>query len=269
MDHFLIINADDFGLTSGVNRGILETHTKGVVTSTSLMVNTPGFDEAVEFAQSTPSLGVGFHFNLTTGKPLTQNRTDIASLVDDSGHFRPLEPGISPKWHKVDVQRELEHQWQQIKKTKLMITHIDTHHYIQRFPQVYEPLSALARNQGIALRHTFVIHPILADDPPISGFHSNRSTLPFDHPKTTDYFIGDEYYEADGIERIKQHLQHLQWGVTELNCHPGYIDEPLKQLSSWLKEREKERVLFKRKKLREEIRSRNIRLINYRQINKN
>jgi predicted glycoside hydrolase/deacetylase ChbG (UPF0249 family) len=67
----LIVNADDFGLSPGVNRGILEAHEKRIVTSTSLMANTPGFDDAVRLARSAPDLGVGFHFNLTYGVPLS------------------------------------------------------------------------------------------------------------------------------------------------------------------------------------------------------
>lgn len=264
MNDYLIINADDFGLTPGVNRGILKAHRKGIVTSTSLMVNTPGFDEAVEFAQRTPSLGVGFHFNLTTGQPLTPTLEQIPSLVDDNGFFRSFHPGLTPNWQQNEVQIELEYQWQRIQQTDLPITHIDSHHYIQRFPQVYKPLSTLAHKQGIPMRHTFAIQPV--SQPSVTGFHSDRSALPIDHPKTTDYFIGDEYFHIDGMKRILRHLHQLQPGVTELNCHPGYVDHLLKHLSSWLQEREKELDRFTSKPLREEIKSRNIRLINYHQL---
>ncbi|HOI45659.1 MAG TPA: ChbG/HpnK family deacetylase, partial [Candidatus Aminicenantes bacterium] len=80
----VIVNADDFGLCQGVNRGIVLAHQKGILTSATLMANMPGFDEAVEMARDHPRLGVGVHLNLLRGEPVTPAR-DVASLVRADG----------------------------------------------------------------------------------------------------------------------------------------------------------------------------------------
>ena len=82
----LIVNADDFGLTNGVNRAIIEGHTRGAITSATLMANMPAFDAAVRLAKDHPSLGVGLHFNITQGRPVA-DASRVGSLIDDSGEF--------------------------------------------------------------------------------------------------------------------------------------------------------------------------------------
>ena len=102
------MNADDFGLCGDVTRGILDAHRNGQVSSTTLMVNTPGTEEAVEAAAEHPDLGIGLHFNLTEGRPLTT----VPSLVDADGQFllrgellrRTFRRRIDPD----DVTRELD-----------------------------------------------------------------------------------------------------------------------------------------------------------------
>jgi predicted glycoside hydrolase/deacetylase ChbG (UPF0249 family) len=74
----LIVNADDFGFTSGVNRAIVEAHTAGVVTSSTLMANGPAFAEAAQLAKALPQLSIGCHVVLIDGQPvLTADRTDL------------------------------------------------------------------------------------------------------------------------------------------------------------------------------------------------
>ena len=81
----LIVNADDFGLTNGVNRAIIEGHARGAITSATLMANMPAFDAAVRLAKDHPSLGVGLHFNIT-GTPVA-DASRVGSPIDDSGEF--------------------------------------------------------------------------------------------------------------------------------------------------------------------------------------
>ena len=79
----LIVNADDFGLAGSVSTGIIDVYQSGQLSSTTLMVNMPGTEEAVDLAERHPGLGVGLHFNLTEGRPLT----DALSLVDSDGAY--------------------------------------------------------------------------------------------------------------------------------------------------------------------------------------
>ena len=92
----LIVNADDFGLTLGVSKGIVDAHREGIVRSTTLMANGAAFGTAVSISRRTPGLGIGVHLNLTTGKPVSPART-IPSLVDHDGlsafEPRPLAAG--------------------------------------------------------------------------------------------------------------------------------------------------------------------------------
>src|SRR5215813_14504652 len=82
----LIVNADDFGMTEGVNRGIIDGHTRGVISSATLMANMPAFDAAVRLAKDHPALGVGLHFNITQGRPVA-DASRVSSLINDRGEF--------------------------------------------------------------------------------------------------------------------------------------------------------------------------------------
>src|ERR1700732_1931642 len=84
----LIVNADDFGYSRGVNFGIIDSHMRGIVNSSTMMMNMPGTGHAIELAKEYPSLQVGIHLVLTCGKPLLQ---DVHSLVDENGHFKKLK----------------------------------------------------------------------------------------------------------------------------------------------------------------------------------
>ncbi|MDE2293479.1 MAG: ChbG/HpnK family deacetylase, partial [Elusimicrobia bacterium] len=85
----LVVNADDLGISPAVTKGILEAHEAGILKSASLMANAPGFEDAVRRLRSCPTLGVGLHFNLTAGRPLSA-QTPEGGLVDRSGRFHPL-----------------------------------------------------------------------------------------------------------------------------------------------------------------------------------
>jgi len=102
MEKRLIINADDFGLCESVNKGIVEAHTKGVLTSTTIMANMPAADQAVELAKNLPTLGLGVHLNLTAGKPLSKDNT-VKLILDSQGYFA-LSPGkLALHRNRVDI----------------------------------------------------------------------------------------------------------------------------------------------------------------------
>ncbi len=95
MEQRLIINADDFGLCESVNKGIVEAHTKGVLTSTTIMANMPAAEQAVELAKNLPTLGVGVHLNLTNGKPLCQDNT-VKLILNARGYISLYRRANSP-----------------------------------------------------------------------------------------------------------------------------------------------------------------------------
>ncbi|WAH39460.1 carbohydrate deacetylase [Alicyclobacillus dauci] len=219
----MIINADDFGLSPSVNQGILEAYEMGSVSSATMMVNLPGFQGAVEMSRATPNLGVGLHFNLTYGSPISAPE-EVPSLVNDRGEFS-RKPD---RWKKRDVWFELKKQWNQLLENHITPTHLDSHQHIQIFPAVYESMVRLAREENVPMRK-------VGWEPTITGVV---------HPKSSDRFILDVYFEDDGRTRLKQHLKSLQPGVTELMCHPGHVDEYVYQISEWTEVREKELGVF-------------------------
>jgi len=94
MDKRIVINADDFGLCSGVNRAVAQAHTDGVLTSATIMANMPAAAEAVEIARKLPGLGIGVHLNLTEGWPLSQ-AADIRPILNADGKLT-----VRPRsWH--------------------------------------------------------------------------------------------------------------------------------------------------------------------------
>jgi predicted glycoside hydrolase/deacetylase ChbG (UPF0249 family) len=166
----LIVNADDFGLTSGINRAIVELHQAGVLTSTTLMANAPATDEAIEMALANPGLGVGCHVVLLDGIPVLSPRHDIPNLADPvTGQFRTSLPAFLDfiyrssrrRWPSystaaTEIEAEAAAQIRQIQSRGLRLTHIDTHKHAHMFPAVLRPILRAARACGITrIRNPF------------------------------------------------------------------------------------------------------------------
>ncbi|HEY3706288.1 MAG TPA: ChbG/HpnK family deacetylase [Terracidiphilus sp.] len=157
----LIVNADDFGLTSGVNRAVLELHKAGVLTSATLMARAAATDEAIEIARATPTLGVGCHVVLVDGEPM-QAAAQLLTLADSrSGRFHPklgafLRRLLSGKIVDAEIEAEARAQIQSLQKSGLELTHVDTHKHTHMFPRVLRPVLRAAKSCGIrAVRNPF------------------------------------------------------------------------------------------------------------------
>lgn len=210
---YLIVNADDFGLSPAVNRGILELHQAGFVTSATLMVNMPGAEDAVRIAKESPALGVGMHFNLTYGSPVAPP-AQVPSLVDEQGRFSQK----FSKWKERDVVVELLAQYDRFLESGLRPTHLDSHQHVHKYRFVYRPMVYLAHCYKIPMRR-------------VGWEHTIGIGLP--HPPSADRFILDTYFKPGGTQKMVRHLRKLKPGVTELMCHPGYVDEPLREHCEW------------------------------------
>ena len=146
----LIVNADDFGMTSGINRAIAELHQAGVLTSATLMARAAATDEAIEIACGTPSLGVGCHVVLVDGAPVSR---DLAGLATEDrfpatlGAFlKKLFAGII---RSEEIEAEATAQIRSLQQRGVPLTHIDTHKHTHMFPQVLRPVLRAARACGI------------------------------------------------------------------------------------------------------------------------
>jgi predicted glycoside hydrolase/deacetylase ChbG (UPF0249 family) len=250
----LILNADDFGLTLGVNRAVRELHQAGVLTSATLMATGSAFDDAAGIARANPALGVGCHIVLTDGVPVS-SPSAIPTLLDPGGRqFRPrlthfvrdlLLGRISP----ADIETEALAQVRKLQSAGIPVTHIDTHKHTHLFPAVGRALLRVATACGIrAIRNPF--------EAPWSwslghGGVNRRIQMallnqfrgPFiAHPQ----IAGGSVRAPDGSMGISatgdlnraslgEILTALPEGTWELVCHPGYNDADLDRIPTRLR----------------------------------
>ena len=150
----LILNADDFGLTPGINRAIVELHRAGCLTSASLMATGPAFRDAVRLAREHPRLGIGCHLVFVDGIPIS-HPWDIPTLLGaDDKTFRPqaLDFAQAALRHTIrpdDLAREAQAQIQTLQRAGLDVTHIDTHKHTHLFPSVARPVLHAAERCGV------------------------------------------------------------------------------------------------------------------------
>ncbi len=149
----LIVNADDFGASSAVNRAIIQAHDEGILTSTSLMVGGDAFEEAVELAKSRPNLAVGLHLTFVFGKSVL-SRSEIPHLVDEGRNF-PNDPALagvkyffSPAARR-EIRREVRAQFERFAATGLPFSHVDGHLHIHLHPVIFRELVRCAEEFGV------------------------------------------------------------------------------------------------------------------------
>jgi hopanoid biosynthesis associated protein HpnK len=144
----LIINADDFGISPQANEAVEYAHTKGVLTSATIMTNMPHFKDAVAIAKRLPRLGVGVHLNLFKSKPVSDD-SRIECLLDSDGNFRysPQKLAfLSMFSHKIRtaIRIEMTAQIYRLNDSGLHPTHLDSHKHIHFFPAIYPIVCSLA-----------------------------------------------------------------------------------------------------------------------------
>ncbi|MCW3794802.1 ChbG/HpnK family deacetylase [Paenibacillus sp. LS1] len=250
MSRQVIINADDFGLSPAINEGIIKAYQAGGITSTSMMVNMPGFDHAVYFARSLPELGIGLHFNLTYGCPLS-NPDTVPSLVKQDGSFHNGNSVFVRD--PVDISKELDAQWNRFIETSRFPAHLDSHHLLhQNDPMIYQIMADKAIRENVPLRKSQIVHSI--PHAPI--------------PRMTETILLDTYGDNEGLQRLLHHLFTLQEGTTEIVCHPGYVDDILRGISKWTDIRERELAVFISEEIPRTMQAMNILPINYTALKK-
>ena len=220
----LIVNADDFGLTRGVSRGILTCYQNGIVTSTTLMVNR-GADPAQLEELRSSGLGVGLHVNLTLGTPISDPRR-VASLLDGEGQLvrdaRVQADRARPDEARIEMGNQIE-EFQRLMGR--FPTHLDSHHHVARDGALLELLCFFAHALKIPMR---------AQDAQV------RARAKKDRIRTPDHFMGESGPHPHWTrERVLEHLRALPAGVSEFMTHPGYFDEDL-AYSRYGKQRETE-----------------------------
>jgi hopanoid biosynthesis associated protein HpnK len=283
----LIVNADDFGFTSGVNRAIVEAHSRGIVTSSTLMANGRAFPEAVQLAKSSQDLSVGCHVVLIDGEPVLE-ASQLATLTA-SQRFRDglktfAARALTGRMKACEIEAEAKAQIKKIQSGGLTISHVDTHKHTHIFPQVLRPLLRAARDCGVrAVRNPFgprfplrssqlLSRPSLwtrfAEVRVLSRFAGQfRRAVAEEGFATPDGTLGIEVTGTMDETLFQAIAQSIPDGTWEFVCHPGYNDPELATVKTRLREsRELELRVLTMPQARELLAKNGIQLISYREL---
>jgi predicted glycoside hydrolase/deacetylase ChbG (UPF0249 family) len=226
----LIVNADDFGRTRGVNAGVLEAHIAGIVTSATAMVLEPAAEEGIsEAIGRAPGLALGLHLTLTGGGSPASDPAGLPTLLV-GGRFARYPADLPREIPAEEIARELDAQILLFEKMAgAPPTHLDSHHHSALHPSV-QPIFAQA-----ALRLKI---------PARASSAAARKELRSAGVRTPDRFVEAFYREGATAANLRSILAGLAHETTELMCHPGHADEELLAGSTYARERERELALL-------------------------
>lgn len=228
----LIINADDFGLTRGVNLGIAEACIRGIVRSTTVMAGMPATAHAAELARQYPQLKTGVHLRLTTGAPMA---SDVPTLLGANGNLQTQE-SFWENWHmsQDEIEKELRAQIESILELGFKLSHLDGHHHCHSHELVSHVAEKLAKEYQVPLR------------PCLKSVSYNNQSLAF-----SDAFYGQDLTTDSFLDIVKKHLNKTD--VLEVMTHPALLDEELLKLSNYAVPRTKELAILTDSELIKEL----------------
>jgi predicted glycoside hydrolase/deacetylase ChbG (UPF0249 family) len=279
----LVVNADDLGMTAGVNRAIVEAYRGGIVTSTSLIANGEHFADAAAQLSELPGLSVGLHVNITQGRPLAGR----SSLVDRRGHFH--KPGAMAlrlcigAVSKNDLEREISAQAQRVVDAGITISHFDSHQNIHLHPLVASIITDLARRmkvRWIRFRGQSPLLPAIDRAPlwtrmdsrarhliALIGFHlcMRRGD---GSGQARRFIVGAPLLRYPPRDLFAVLVRSINSGITEWVCHPGYGDGELRAMvpAQAVNRREAELRLLTDPECRLRLRAAGIELVSYAQL---
>jgi predicted glycoside hydrolase/deacetylase ChbG (UPF0249 family) len=267
----LIINADDYGRTPGVSKGIRKAHRDGIVTSTTVLMNMSGIEEDVHVAmKETPDLGLGVHLVLTCASPLLPSSA-LDSITGGRDTFPALEDfirnltGINPEQAAAEWDAQIR---KFISISGRKPDHLDSHHHVTYFSEpLFLKFLELAQRYACPIR---IPHPCpsgccdgLPEEltEPVRDFVP-RLTATFG-TKKPDWFIGTFYDAQATYEQLTAIIDRLTPGVSEIMCHPGYADQALLDGSAYSRLREREIEILTMDSVRQKLAEHGIRLNNF------
>lgn len=285
----LILNADDFGLTPGINEGIVQAHREGILTSTTLMANAPAFDDAVRRAKENPLLGVGVHLVLIDGRPVSPPE-EVPSLVDDNGRLPQSLANFvarvtSRAIRREHIETELRSQIEKIRSAGINPTHVDSHKHTHAHPRVMNSVARAALACGITrIRKPFeelrdswrstqgerrtAMSQLAAS---AAARITSRSFIAICRRYglwSPDRFLGLARTGSISATVLRGLIDTVGEGTTEIMLHPGICDSDLRSTSSRLQaHRQVELDALVAAQVKEIVAERGIRLITYREVN--
>jgi len=278
----LIVNADDFGIASGVNRGVVEGHQNGVVTSATLMACGARFDEAVALAAQTNKLSVGCHVVLVDGSPMLAGSQVSSLTVPNSGlesRFRESLVSFAllaaaGRLDRGQIEAEITAQIQKLQAAGISVSHLDSHKHTHMFPVVLKSMLGAARKCGVrAMRNPF--EPLIFANLRhwkrqfqlriLRGYRATfRKELADSGMFTPDGCIGLAATGGLTLATFHALIENLPEGTWEFVSHPGYNDADLNQVKTRLRNsREKELAILTSDSVKQLLHGEQIELISY------
>lgn len=222
----LIVNADDYGRTNGINAGTLEAHRRGIVTSATVMILEGAAAAGIRRArEEAPDLALGLHCVLTGGGAPASSSGTLPTLAP-GGVFARNAEALPEALAAGEVRRELEAQIALFESVAgRPPSHLDSHHHSALHASVQPVFAAIAAERNL---------PVRAASPAAQAVLRARGL------KTPDRFL-DSFYDAGATrENLRLLIAGLEEGTSELMCHPGYADEELRSGSSYAEARDRE-----------------------------
>jgi predicted glycoside hydrolase/deacetylase ChbG (UPF0249 family) len=281
MNRQLIVNADDYGRSPGVSRGILEAHRDGIVTSTTVMINQPGIQAQLLAALEHPQLGIGLHLVFTQGQPVLPP-SFVPGLVGAGGTFLDHHT-LWARAERISLEQlRLELMAQTERFTDLASRrpdHLDCHHFVHLYPPFFQVYTSLAAELDVPLRVPIPLEPDRRQAPGslafLEGFPQDlvRSVIATNSAQLVErrllhpnHFVATFFGEpALTLDHLFQLLEALPEGTSELMCHPGYNDQALAG-SSYRQERETELALLTDPIVGQRVRDLGIELVTFAEL---
>jgi hypothetical protein len=285
----LIINADGFGFTRGINRAIGECAAAGTVTSTSCVPNFPAIDETGQFSRDFPQVSIGIHLNLTVGRPVLPAES-VPTLVDKAGFFHGREfPRrlLLGKISTQEVYRELYAQAARLADLGIRISHLDGHQNKHLYPVFFETALKVGKHFGIRcirshrrylfsadpetrnhlIRQYYLAHPMQIATHALGRFRTFMAELQgfqaADRLITPAYLDSCKKYLMVTWEKI---FAYLPPGTNEIYCHPGYPDHELARFAEYVDERQVEAEILTSPEMRNLMLTSAVRLISFHEL---
>lgn len=263
MKKYIILNADDFGMTEGCNKGIIKAMKEGIVTSTSIMMNMPKTDHGIELAYQHGIQAMGVHINISQGPSLLPME-EVSSLVDENGRFSlEVRDGnlnnmseFIIKLSEREIEKESREQIERFRRFGLKLSHLDTHNSIHMRRKFRYIFIKLANEYGVPLRKINYGKTTLKR-------RIYEKYIRRDIYRSANRFTTQFYEEGVSMDVLKSVILEAPAGVTEIMCHPGFVDDELMAISGYNTKRGEELEILTSVEMKNWISDHHISLVSY------
>jgi predicted glycoside hydrolase/deacetylase ChbG (UPF0249 family) len=285
----LIVNADGFGFTPGINKGTAESISQGIVQSVSCVVNFPYINEIKSLIAQFPFVSAGVHFNLSVGKPVL-NQSLIPSLVKDNGDFWGKELPRRLLLGKVkfsEMVKELDAQAKVLADMGVQITHFDGHQNKHLFPPFFLAALQVAKKWNInklrCHRRYLFVADVRKRKLALASYYLKNPKQILTHAfarittlyanirgfRTADRLISPAYADSTKkylLQTWMSIMETMPQGTSEIYCHPAYVDDVLKNHATYVYEREDEVKILTSDEVKNAVIKNGIELISFKEL---